>query len=171
MPPSHVIEAFFANTNRVPKSTADFLKWLKKGAPANFDELIQDAHDEVFDAVDCLECANCCRTVGPAIKDVDIDRLARHTRTKPSVLVDKHMVVDDEGDYVFREHPCPFLAGDNYCTVYDARPRACREYPHTDRRRSLQLLQLHRKNIECCPAVFQVFEILKKRIPWQQGTK
>ncbi len=30
--------------------------------------------------------------------------------------------------------PCPFLGDDNYCSVYEARPKACREYPHTDRK-------------------------------------
>jgi len=70
--------------------------------------------------------------------------------------------VDEEGDYVFRESPCPFLMGDNYCMVYEDRPRACREYPHTDRKRFHQLLKLSYKNTLVCPAVLEVVEGLKQ---------
>lgn len=159
-----IIQKFFSTQEKLPRQTQDFLQWLKKNAPSNIDQLIQELHDQVFCDVDCLECANCCKMVGPAIKDIDIDRLAKHMKVKPSKLVEVHMMMDDEGDYIFREHPCPFLMDDNYCMVYEARPRACREYPHTDRRRAMQLLQLHKKNIECCPVVFEVFERLRIKL-------
>lgn len=34
--------------------------------------------------------------------------------------------------------PCPLLGRDNYCAVYADRPKACREYPHTDRRNTME---------------------------------
>lgn len=159
-----IVESFFETGEKVPKTMKEFLKWLNKHAPANIDTLMHELHNDVFEEVDCLECANCCKTVGPAIKDVDIDRLSKHMRIKPSKLIEQYMEMDDENDYIFRSHPCPFLMDDNYCTVYEARPKACREYPHTDRRRAMQLLQIHKKNIECCPAVFEVFKRLKVKL-------
>lgn len=159
-----IINRFFAAKEKMPKQTADFIKWLKKAAPSNIDDLIHELHDEVFDEVDCLDCANCCKTVGPAIKDVDIDRLSKHLKLKPSKLVELYMEIDEEQDYIFRTHPCPFLCDDNYCSVYESRPKACREYPHTDRRRVMQLINLHKRNIECCPAVFEVFERLRLKL-------
>ena len=42
------------------------------------------------------------------------------------------------------------------------RRTACREYPHTNRKRFYQILDLSLKNTEICPAVADVFEGLKK---------
>jgi hypothetical protein len=70
--------------------------------------------------------------------------------------------LDEEYDYVFRQQPCPFLGADNYCSIYDVRPKACREYPHTDRDKFHQLLNLSVKNTVICPAVLEVFEGLEE---------
>jgi Fe-S-cluster containining protein len=159
-----IIDRFNETNDKLPKAMKEFIKWLQKNAPSNIDNLIHELHDEVFEAVDCLECANCCKTVGPAITDVDIERLSKHLKIKPSKLIELHIEMDDEHDYIFKAHPCPFLLSDNYCSVYDSRPKACREYPHTDRRRSMQLLQLHKTNITFCPAVYEVFNRLKVKL-------
>jgi hypothetical protein len=42
--------------------------------------------------------------------------------------------------------------------------KACREYPHTDRHKQHQILNLTRKNAEVCPAVFEIVERLKSKI-------
>lgn len=52
---------------------------------------------------------------------------------------------------------------DNYCMVYESRPRACREYPHTDRKRFYQILDLSHKNCETCVVVYEIFEDMKKK--------
>lgn len=136
---------------------------LRARPPKNLDERFHDLHDEVFSEVDCLECANCCKTTSPIFRDVDIDRLARHLSIRPAELVEKHLHLDAEGDYVLNVAPCPFLGPDNYCSVYTARPRACREYPHTDRKNMLQILPLTLRNTLVCPAVGRVVRRL-----WEQ---
>jgi Fe-S-cluster containining protein len=136
---------------------------LKKAKPRDLDTEVEKFHDEVFDLVDCLQCANCCKTTSPGMKDRDVERLARHLRLRPAQLIEKHMALDADGDYVFRSAPCPFLGADNYCTVYESRPTACREYPHTNRKRFYQILDLSLKNTEVCPAVVRVFEKLQRR--------
>ncbi|MEO9531317.1 MAG: YkgJ family cysteine cluster protein [Crocinitomicaceae bacterium] len=140
----------------------NFTKRLKKKKPKDLDVQVQDLHDEVFDTVDCLSCANCCKTTSPGMHDKDVDRLAKHLRMKSVDLIAQHMKMDNDGDYVFREAPCPFLGSDNYCSVYEARPLACREYPHTNRKRFYQVLDLTVKNTEVCPATIKVLEGLKK---------
>lgn len=82
-------------------------------------------------------------------------------RIRPSVLVDKYLLLDEDDDYVFREMPCPFIDDENYCSIYADRPRACKEYPHTDRRRMRQMLDITLKNIPVCPVVFEIVEELK----------
>jgi len=143
-------------------STKTLFAKLKKKKPKNLDLTVSNLHDEVFDEVDCLDCANCCRTLGPRITNKDIERLSSHLKIKESVFVKKYLRIDEDGDYVFAEMPCPFLAPDNYCLVYEQRPKACREYPHTDRKRFYQLLDISLQNTHICPAVYEIVEKLKK---------
>ena len=111
---------------------------IRKRTPARFDDRVQELHDEAFAKIDCLECGNCCRGLGPRLIDRDIERLAKTQRMRPTAFIEAHLRIDEDGDYIFRQMPCPFLGTDNYCAVYDDRPKACREYPHTDRRRFVQ---------------------------------
>lgn len=142
-----------------------FFKKLKARPPRNLDKVMQDLHDEEFRNIDCLECANCCKTTGPLFLNTDIDRIAAHMRLKPGAFVDQYLRVDEDGDYVLQHLPCPFLAPDNYCLIYDVRPKACREYPHTDRKKFQQISDLTLKNTAICPAAFRIVESLKKRLP------
>jgi len=143
--------------------TKSFFEKLKKKKPKNLDQVVHNLHDEVFQEIDCLACANCCKSISPTLYDKDVERLAKQLKIKPSQFVDEYLYVDEEGDYVFQKTPCPFLMPDNYCMVYESRPKACREYPHTDRKRFYQILNLTLKNTEVCPAVFDVVEKLKER--------
>lgn len=157
-----LVARYFSLPQKISPSTKDFFKWLKQQDVNAIDQRVHALHLAVFEEIDCLACANCCKTLSPAVKDSDIRRLAEYLRIKPSKLVEQYFELDDEDDYVFRSSTCPFLGTDNYCSVYEARPRACREYPHTDRRRFLQILELTKKNMAVCPAVYEVIERLKK---------
>jgi Fe-S-cluster containining protein len=48
------------------------------------------------------------------------------------------------------------LESDNACSIYEDRPKACREYPHTDRVKQAQILDLTAKNALICPAVGEI---------------
>lgn len=141
---------------------AALVKRLSFSDSRKLDERVHAIHEEVFDQLNCLECANCCRTLGPRITDADMQRIATSLRIKPSVFLERYLVVDEDGDYIFRTMPCPFLGSDNYCSIYDVRPKACREYPHTDQRRVYQVMPLALKNSPVCPAVFEILERLRK---------
>ena len=145
------------------KQNKDFLRQLKKTRPRDLDDLVHQKHDEIFAIINCLECANCCKSISPIVSDKDIQRIAGHLKTKPAEFTRKYLQIDDEGDYIFKETPCPFLMPDNYCMIYEKRPKACREYPHTARRRFYQLLQLSLKNSFICPAVFQILIDLRDK--------
>lgn len=138
------------------------IKKLKKLGTTELDERIHSLHEKYEEEIDCLDCGNCCKSISPAMKDRDIERIAKYLKVKPSELVADHMEIDDDGDYVFRSRPCPFIGEDNYCSVYPARPKACREYPHTDRNRQHQILNTSRKNIAVCPIVYSIFKELRE---------
>ena len=143
------------------KENTQFFKRLKNVKPKDLDKLIHPIHEEVFACTDCLECANCCTTTGPLFTDKDISRIAKHLKIKPSKFTETYLRVDEDRDYVLKSVPCTFLGKDNYCSIYDVRPKACREFPHTDRIKQHQLLKLTEKNAEVCPAVFNIIEKLK----------
>lgn len=137
---------------------------LKRTNPRTLDGLFHEAHDKAFSCIDCLECANCCTTTGPLLTDTDIKRVAKHLRIKEVEFVAQYVRVDKDGDQVFKSMPCPFLGADNYCSVYEHRPKACREYPHTDRVKQHQLLKLHVKNVEICPAVERILGTIQSKL-------
>src|SRR5690606_16517785 len=128
------------------KENRKFLNSLKKADPRKVDAEVHRLHGEVFEEIDCRVCANCCKTTSPIFYQNDIERLARKFRVRPSVFIERYLRIDEDNDYVLRSAPCPFLDEENLCTVYDDRPRACREYPHTDRKKVVQILDLTYKN-------------------------
>lgn len=139
-----------------------FLQSMKKKDPRKVDDAFHEMHDEVFEEIDCLTCANCCKTTSPIFYQTDIERVAKSIRMKPGDFIDKYLRVDEDKDYVLKSSPCPFLGSENYCMVYEDRPKACREYPHTDRKKMVQIMDLTYKNTLVCPAVSEMVERLKK---------
>ena len=139
-----------------------FLQSLKRKDPRKVDDQFHRLHEEVFEETNCLECANCCKTTSPIFYQNDIERLAKGMRMKPGDFIGKYLRIDEDRDYVLQSSPCPFLDSDNYCMVYEDRPKACREYPHTDRKKMVQITELTFKNTMVCPAVLEIVERLKK---------
>lgn len=136
----------------VNASVKKILLDIKKRPPEKLDRMVQAIHEEVFEETDCLKCADCCKKISPILYRHDILRLVKGLKTDLESFVKKYLTIDKD-DYVFKSTPCPFLESDNTCGVYDDRPTACRDYPHTDRRRFHQLIDLSIKNAEVCPAV------------------
>ena len=112
----------------------------------------------MFNEVDCLACANCCKTTSPIFRDVDIKRIASLFKITSADFIEKYLNLDEEDDYVLKSSPCTFLNDDNTCSIYENRPLACREYPHTNRKKMHQILHLTKKNTLICPAVCRILD-------------
>jgi Fe-S-cluster containining protein len=130
---------------------ADKNKVLKK---------LPDLHEEAFSKVDCLQCAACCKNYSPRFKTPDIKRISKHLKMKESVFIDTYLRLDEEGDYVVKQTPCPFLGADNYCSIYEERPSDCERFPYTNEDVMLKRPHLTLKNSTFCPAVYYVLERL-----------
>jgi uncharacterized protein len=157
------LEQFKIQSKSKERENLKFLNSLKKEDARKVDGLFHQMHREVFETIDCLTCANCCKTTSPIFYQNDIERVARALRMKPGEFIDQYLRLDEDNDYVLKSAPCPFLGNDNYCSVYEDRPKACREYPHTDRKKMVQIMDLTFKNTQVCPAVFEMVERLKKK--------
>jgi hypothetical protein len=156
------LETFKVHSGNKEKENKKFLSSLKKHDARHVDDVFHAAHDAVFEELDCLTCANCCKTTSPIFYQNDIERVAKSLRMKPGDFIDKYLRIDEDKDYVLKSSPCPFLDNENYCSVYNDRPKACREYPHTDRKKMVQITELTFKNTLVCPAVFEMVERIKK---------
>jgi uncharacterized protein len=156
------LEQFKIVSEKKSAENKKFLSGLKKKDPRNVDDVFHRVHEDVFETTDCLQCANCCKTTSPIFYQTDIDRVAKALRMKPGDFVTTYLRIDEDDDFVLKSSPCPFLDPDNYCRVYEDRPKACREYPHTDRKKMVQIMDLTHRNTLVCPAVFEMVERLKK---------
>ena len=122
--------------------------------------VLPSLHEEAFEQVDCLACANCCKNYSPRFKTPDIKRISKVLSLKESVFIETYLKIDEEGDYVLKTKPCPFLGADNYCSIYDDRPSDCRRFPYTDEDVFIKRPQLTLKNTSFCPAAYFVIEKL-----------
>lgn len=152
-----------SNAKSKRKEINKFFRKLKQRPPKNLDQTFQKNHEEVFEEIDCLDCANCCKTTSPIFYDKDVERMASHFRMKPADFFEQYLKIDEDGDQVLKTSPCPFLLEDNKCMAYESRPKACREYPHTNRKRMYQILDLTAKNTRICPAVVKIVERLQNQ--------
>ncbi len=119
---------------------------------------------EVEESVDCTACANCCRVATTRISERDVEKLSRFLRIKPAEFVrDYATQSEEEGLILLRnEQGCVFLEG-NFCTVYEARPHNCVNFPHLVRGEgSLVSRMWDMPDRACyCPIVFNALEAFK----------
>jgi len=123
-------------------------------------KVLPDLHEEAFEKIDCLTCANCCKNYSPRFKTPDIKRISKTLRLKESVFIDMYLDLDTDGDYVTKTKPCPFLGTDNYCSIYEDRPSDCKRFPYTDEDVLIKRPAITLKNSTFCPAVHHVLERL-----------
>ena len=119
-------------------------------------------HEEAFEKIDCLTCASCCKNYSPRFKTPDVKRISKHLALKESVFIDTYLKVDEEGDFVVKSTPCPFLGADNACSIYEIRPSDCARFPYTDEDVFIKRQQLTLKNACFCPIAFYVLDKLDK---------
>ena len=148
-----------------PEQRDKLFRALRKKKPKVLDNLFSENHEAVFEKMDCLTCANCCKTTSPIFRQIDVNRISKKMKISSREFESTYLKIDEDGDFVLKSAPCPFLGSDNECDIYEYRPQACREYPHTNRKRMVQVLELTKLNMEICPAVQEIVNRIEK----QQG--
>ena len=121
---------------------------------------LPELHEEAFEKIDCLQCANCCKNYSPRFKKPDIKRIAKYLNMKDGDFINMYLFVDSDGDYVLKTRPCPFLGADNFCSIYEERPTDCHRFPYTDEDVFLKRQNITLKNSSFCPIVYYVLESL-----------
>lgn len=129
---------------------------IQKNPPNH--ELAQITHDSVFKEMDCLQCANCCKSIPPIVSMRDAKRIAKRLNISKKVFLDTYTLLDEDGDLVINASPCPFLLEDNKCRIYEDRPAACRLYPHSGEELFYKNLSHHKRNARYCPALLEILK-------------
>jgi Fe-S-cluster containining protein len=137
-----------------------YKQFLQKAEKNKVLKQLPGLNEEAFEKIDCLKCANCCKNYSPRFKTPDIKRISRHLKMRESEFIDKYLKVDEEGDFVVKTLPCPFLGADNYCSIYEERPSDCHRFPYTDEDVFIKRQQLTLKNSSFCPITYYVLEKL-----------
>lgn len=156
------IDKIFTIAKNAENRNKAFFKNIKPKQANKVDDLFQKTNNEVFSKINCLECANCCKTLGPLLSERDISRISKKLNIKPAIFESKYLVIDEDGDYIFKTMPCPFIDSENYCSIYEYRPKACSDYPHTHQPDILKKHKITIKNSFTCPAVFEILEKVKQ---------
>ena len=147
-----------------------FLTVLERNAPRKLRVATLAADKAVWQEVDCLSCANCCKTMSPTYTATDIKRIASHLQMSPQEFKDKWLVFEKtDGDWINKSLPCQFLdLSTNKCGIYDVRPADCAGFPHHTKRKMIDYMHVYKQNVEHCPAIFRMVE---RMMEWaEQGT-
>ena len=145
-----------------------FRKHLKrhKFVERQFRRIAQD----IEDAIDCRACANCCRVATARITGRDVDKLARFLCIRPSEFVRDYTEETAEEGLILKRTAggCIFLSG-NDCTIYEARPHNCENFPHLIRGEGSLLARMWDfKDRACyCPIVYNALEAFKAEVTFR----
>lgn len=139
------------------------------------DKLVAATASRIWGSFDCTACANCCKEIGSCVTQAEISSMAAALSLPKDEFQAKYVgeevapIDRDEpgtSQWMLRGNPCALLK-DNRCIVYEDRPAVCRDYPHLAKpsfnHRTLGMIE----RTYTCPVVYQVFEELKRQLPFR----
>jgi Fe-S-cluster containining protein len=105
-----------------------FRAWLKRHSFV--ERRFKAIAEQVEEAIDCTQCANCCRVATTPLNERDIERISRGLGMRKQDFLEQYTVKTEEGVILRRtEDGCVFLNG-NLCSIYEIRPQTCELFPH-----------------------------------------
>jgi len=158
------LRSFKQKVRHNKKRLKAFLTRLEKKTPPGLDKITRELEPLVWNDVDCLTCANCCKTMTPTYTKTDIKRIAAHFGETPQQFMDKWLIYEKKDkDWQNRKQPCQFLnLADNKCSIYAIRPVDCSGFPHLPKRKMVDYMHVHKQNIEYCPATYKLVEKMEQ---------
>lgn len=163
-------EVFRLGTARA-KENLDFRRYLS--ARHDSGRMFPILATRVQQQIDCTACANCCRHSIVAVSSTDIGQIASSLNIAAGTVIQLYTDPDRErpGSRILRtsRDGCVFL-DDNLCVIYEARPKACRDFPHIGARiRSLGgRPSAHARWAPLCPIIYNALEMHKQLAGFQR---
>jgi Fe-S-cluster containining protein len=158
------LRSFKQKARHHKKAMRRFLGKVEKTPPRGLNALAVKLDKEIWPELDCLTCANCCKTMSPTFTPQDIKRISTHLGMTPQAFKDKWLYFDKkDGDWMNKSQPCQFLdLKTNMCSIYEVRPGDCAGFPHLSKRKVVDYIHVHQQNIEYCPATYKFVEKLNE---------
>ncbi|MFN9710453.1 MAG: YkgJ family cysteine cluster protein [Bacteroidota bacterium] len=143
-----------------------FLTRLETTKPKGLAAMVKEADQQVWKETDCLDCANCCKTMTPTFTNTDIKRIAAHLKMSPDAFKEKWLYKErSTGDWMNKKQPCQFLdLTTNKCSIYAVRPADCAGFPHHTKKQFTEWVHVYKQNVEYCPATYRLVEKLYQQI-------
>lgn len=136
-----------------------FINTAEKQSPKGITALLPKLEKEVWNDVECLSCANCCKKMTPTFTKQDLNRISAHFGQTPDEFRKQWLKKDSNKDLVNNTQPCQFLnLKDNKCSIYHIRPIDCATFPHLSKKNWKLYAHVHKQNIDYCPATFKLVE-------------
>ena len=137
------------------------------------DRLFHRIAQEVEQQIDCRTCANCCRETRVTVSPTDIEKVARFLCISPEEVAKQYTIRNSaDGDTILLQvkDECVFLDG-NLCMIYEARPRACREFPYvaSDHRSLGGRMASVCRHATICPIIYNTLEACKHAIGYPRS--
>jgi Fe-S-cluster containining protein len=156
------LRSFRNLVSRNKKKFRNFLTRLEKKAPGNLHLITLEANELAWAKTDCLDCANCCKTMSPTYTQKDIARISKFLGMTARGFREKWLYKDRTGDWMNKKQPCQFLnLNTNLCSIYEVRPRDCAGFPHHSTKKIRDYGHMYRQNVEFCPATYRLVESMQ----------
>jgi Fe-S-cluster containining protein len=158
------LRSFKKKVSHTKRSFRKFLTKLEKTPPKGLTNLTIALEKEVWQEVDCLSCANCCKTMTPTFNKADLKRISAHFGQTVEEFQKQWLYKErkKDGDWLNKKQPCQFLnLQDNKCSIYAIRPADCAGFPHLPKKLK-DYVHVHKQNIEYCPATYRLVEKMMK---------
>lgn len=154
------LRSFSQKVRHHKKAFKRYLAKVEKKPPTNLQQIAETIDAAVWQEIDCLSCANCCKKMTPTFTPKDIKRIASHLEMKPQEFKDKWLFKPKgDTDWVNTTQPCQFLdMTSNMCSIYEVRPHDCASFPHLKKKKVIDYMYIHQQNIEYCPATYKMVE-------------
>lgn len=160
-----IVPAFRKKMLNKRRSIRYFLTRLEKVRVKGIEKMRTEADVEAWSTTDCLNCANCCRTMTPTFTEQDLDRISAHLNMEKEAFRKKWLYKDRNGDWMNRKQPCQFLnLKDNKCSIYEVRPVDCAGFPHHTKKNMDDYMHVYKQNVEYCPATLKWVEQLREKV-------
>lgn len=159
------LRSFKQKVRHHKKAMHRFLKKFEKSRPRGLDQLVASTSKEVWKEIDCLDCANCCKTMSPTYTPKDIKRIAAHLKMTTADFSKKYLRLDVDGDMMNKTEPCKFLnLENNYCSIYEVRPADCAGFPHHHKKMNSDYVHVYQQNVTYCPATYRLVEKMMEKL-------
>lgn len=160
------LRSFAQKVNRNKTAFRKFLKKVENKPPRHLYKTMVEIDQQVWQEIDCLTCANCCKKMTPTFSEKDIKRIAKHTEMTSDEFKEKWLYYDKkDGDWMNTKQPCQFLnLQNNMCSIYEVRPVDCAGFPHFKKKDPTLYMHVHQQNVQYCPATYKMVEKLMEKL-------